>query len=297
MEGLTRAAALALGVLVALAAEAAGDVSWYTQIDNDVAVHTDRWYTSGLRIARTNRLAENEYAEFGVLQEIYTPDVHRLDPTDRPYAGRLLVTAARHDFMPGLYRTLELDVGVRGPAALGRQSTEFVHRFIPAAGFDWSRQLPNRVDAQAIAVQTHEFALPAAEHARWALHYGAVLGNTVTFAHAGVEVRTGGPQAIAGPALRFAATPPLAAAGAQGWSAFAGVSGRWVAHNSLLSRNAIEFGPPIERIGGVARGAAGVAWSAPWGAVTFTAVADSPEFETQHTPHGFGILGLRVDFP
>ncbi len=291
-----RGAALALGGLAAFAAQA-GDVSWYTQIDNDVAVHTDRWYTSGMRIARTHRLAENEYVEFGLLQEIYTPDVHRLDAIDRPYAARLLATAARHDFMPGLYRTVEFDLGVRGPAALGRQSTEFVHRFIPAAAFDWSRQLPNRVDAQAIAVQTHEFALFAADHARWALHYGAVLGNTVTFAHAGAELRTGGPQAIANQALRFAATPPLTPAGAQGWSAFAGVSVRWVARNTLLERNAIQFGPPIERISGVLRGAAGVAWSASWGAVTLGVVTDSPEFETQHTQHGFGIVMLRLDLP
>ena len=82
----------------------------------------------------------------------------------------------------------------------------------------------------------------------------------------------------------------------QGWSGFAGVSGRWVARNQLLSQNANAIGPPIERENGVLRVAGGVAWSAPWGALTFSLVQDSREFVTQHSPHRFGILGLRLDF-
>ena len=184
----------------------------------------------------------------------------------------------------------------RGPAALGRQATEFVHRLIPAPDFDWSRQLPNEFDIQAVAVHTHELSPFEGEGTRLGLHYGAVLGNQVTFAHAGAEVRFGAAQAIAGTALRFAATPPLSPANAPGWSGFAGVSGRWIARNELLSKNANAIGPPIERENGVLRIAAGVSWAAAWGALTFSLVQDSREFKTQHSPHHFGILGLRLDF-
>src|SRR5262249_8997764 len=143
-----------------------------------------RWYTSGVRIARVAPSSEGRYFEIGILQEVYTPDTKSLAAIDRPYVGRLLLTGARHEFMDNLYRTLEIDAGVRGPDAMGRQATEFVHRIIPAPDFDWSHQLPNEFDIQAVAVQTHEFS-------PMAMHYGAVLGNQVTFLHAGAEVRFG----------------------------------------------------------------------------------------------------------
>ncbi|HEY2628920.1 MAG TPA: lipid A-modifier LpxR family protein, partial [Usitatibacter sp.] len=41
---------------------------WYLRVDNDVAFHTDRWYTSGVRIARVK-----DALEWGLTQEIYTP--------------------------------------------------------------------------------------------------------------------------------------------------------------------------------------------------------------------------------
>ena len=295
MEGLTKAAWLMACALVSTA-HAQGDAHWYAQVDNDVAFHTDRWYTSGVRIARAHKFDEGRYAEFGILQEVYTPDPYRVAPgtIDRPYAARLLFTAARHDFMPGLYRTLELDVGVRGPGAQGEDATAFVHRLVPAPDFDWSRQLPNEVDVQAIAVQTHDFKLAGSDRARWALHYGAVLGNQVTFLHAGTEIRTGGARAAQ--QLRFAATPPIPMDTGKGWNAFAGASARWVLRNELLSVNANAIGPPIERKDGVWRIAGGVEWSASWGALTFTLLQDSREFETQHSPHRFGSLGLRLDF-
>jgi hypothetical protein len=180
---------------------------------------------------------------------------------------------------------------------MGRQATETVHHIIPAPDFDWSRQLPDEFDIQAVAVQTHELSPFASDNTHLALHYGAVLGNQVTFAHAGLELRVGAAQSIAAQGMRFAATPPLSPGNAKpGWSGFAGVSGRWVARNELLSVNANAVGPPIERENGVLRVAGGIAWSASWGALTFSVVQDSREFVTQHSPHRFGTLGLRLDF-
>ena len=51
--------------LVSMGARADGDIHWYAQIDNDVAFQTDRWYTSGVRIARAHKFGEGKYAEFG----------------------------------------------------------------------------------------------------------------------------------------------------------------------------------------------------------------------------------------
>jgi len=297
MERLIRDALLAALALFSVGAYADDDVHWYVQIDNDVAFHTDRWYSSGVRIGRVKTLDENRYLEFGILQEIYTPDVQKISPfgIDRPYAGRLLFTAALHDFLPQTYRTLELDAGVRGESALGRQATQFVHHIVPAQHFDWSNQLPDEFDIQAVAVQTHDFAIYKTDRARWALHYGAVLGNQVTFVHSGVELRFGDPRAITPPALRFAATPPISPWNAKGWSGYVGASARAVLRNTLLSQNANAFGPPLERENGVYRFAGGIGWLAPWGALTFSLVQDSREFVTQHSPHRFGMLGLHID--
>ena len=64
---------------------------WYAQIDNDVAFHTDRWYTSGVRVARAHKLAEGKYAEFGILHEAYTPDPER--PSKGIWAIRVKMAA------------------------------------------------------------------------------------------------------------------------------------------------------------------------------------------------------------
>ena len=77
-----RAAALAALALAATSAPAADDARWYTQIDNDLVFHTDRWYSSGVRIARVQPTSEGRYFEIGILHEVYTPDTKSLAPID-----------------------------------------------------------------------------------------------------------------------------------------------------------------------------------------------------------------------
>ena len=292
MEGMRRLVGAGLALLVLCDARAAEDAQWYMQVDNDVAFTTDRWYTSGVRIARSHRSGDAQRIEWGVVQEIYTPNTNRFNPVDRPYVARLFLSGARHDYTADGHRTLELTAGVRGPSALGRQAQELVHRFIPAPDEDWSRQLPNRLDVQAIAVQSSDRAIDGGSQLHGVLHYGAVLGTNVTLAHAGVEVRAGEP--IEFPALRFAATPPLAAT--HGWSAFAGASGRWVLRNTLLAGSNDPTVSEVSRNPSVWRLAAGFAWTNAWGVMTFTLTQDSREFKTQQAMTRFGILALHLSF-
>jgi hypothetical protein len=311
-------AAFALGLLLAAACARADDRPlWYLQIDNDVVFGTDRWYTSGLRIARSFGAGEpaseagaalrawlrpaNTRAqrfEWGVVQEIYTPNTNLDTPaaTDRPYAGRLIVSGARHDALGDGGQTLEIDAGVRGSSALARQSQDFIHRFVPAPHTDWSRQLPYRFDGAAIGSRSWEFPIEAPLEARIVLHAGAVLGTIRTFGHAGIELRagTGGTTEIAQPALRFAATPPPSRTRA-GWSAFAGTSARYVLRDDLLQRNANPSGPPPMRDRGILRVAAGLAWQGRLGTLTFALVQDTREFEQQPRSDRFGILGLSFE--
>ena len=205
-----RRALAGLALAVAGVAGAAGrDAAWYVQVDNDVVFTTDRWYTSGVRIARLER-----DFEWGLVQEIYTPDAKNPRPVDRAPAGRLLASVAHHDRSAEVWCTLEAALGVRGPAALGRQSTDYIHRLIPAPAVDWSRQLENRLDAQLAFTRSEILGLGLVK-----AHYGAVLGTQRAFAHAGIEIRAGANRSMASALLRI----PVAA-----WaSSIRGPGPRW----------------------------------------------------------------------
>lgn len=261
----------------------AEDARWYLQVDNDVAFATDRWYTSGVRIAR-----ESGGIEVGVLQEIYTPEAKKWHPgvADRPPTARLLASVAKHDASPGLFQTIEILAGVRGPSASGRQSTHAIHQVIPAPYVDWSRQRPDEFDGTLVAVRSQ-----AIGNGGWQVHYGAQAGTQLIFAHAGVEWRWGtGTSRL----LRFAATPDMA--GASPWSAFVGASARGVARDELLAGNYDAALPAVDRRNGIARAAAGFAWRGRWATLTFEVAGDTREFAQQRAPHAFGSLALQATF-
>lgn len=290
----------ALALLAAgasLGATAAEQPGWYLQVDNDVIDHTDRWYTSGMRVADVLERGDHEI-EWGVLQEIYTPEAKRTNPIDRPNAARLLASVARHDRSDDAWRTLELDAGVTGPAALGRQAQDFVHRFVPAPHEEWGHQRSNRFDGDLAWVRTQDLGITRPGWPRVKAHYGAVLGNQIAFAHAGIELRIGGgaAAALSTPAIRFAATPPITSAADGSWSAFLGASVRAVAWNHLL-----DFAPNLDtatprRRRFVHRFLGGVTWAGRYAAVTFTLVDDAREFVGQRLGQNFGSLTLHVPF-
>jgi len=244
-----RSALVAIAALAAQAAAAAPQALWHAQVDNDVVFDTDRWYTSGVRIYRSAPLdRDSPLASFlrtastreqrfdaGIVHEVYTSDGHA-DPSapDRPNAGRLLLSLARHDVSADTLATLGVDAGVSGPAALGEQAQDFIHRIVPAPETDWSVQVGNRADVQLVGAWSHRLGLDAVPGAL-VVHGGAVAGTITAFAHAGIEWRTDGPAEAANPLLRFAATPPLARH-ARGLSFYAGASLRAVGRNRLLER-------------------------------------------------------------
>ena len=276
-------AALVLATGTCAAAE---DARWYVRIDNDVAFGTDRWYTSAARIARVK-----DGLELALVQNIYTPDAKNWHPgkDDRAPTAELLAVAAIHGRGPEYFQTLELALGVRGPSALGRQATNAIHHVIPAPDVDWSRQLGNQGEAH-LAFTRSQSVLGD----RVKLHGGATLGNQATFAHAGFEVRAGDTTS-ASPLLRFVSTPPFSSA-AHGWSAYAGASIRAIGRNGLISRNYDPFGPELEHRLGMTRIAAGVAWTRPWGTLTFDIAQDSKEFDAQTAPLRFGSLTVHLAF-
>ena len=284
-------------VLAALAAAgalgaAAEDARWYAKIDNDVLFHTDRWYSSGVRIARVAAEAGGA-SEWGLLHEVYTPEAKRFVPSvtlDRAPTARLLASHARHWSDDAHFLTLEGDLGVRGAGAQGERVTDAIHRIISAPRVDWSRETRSQIDASLAATDTRRFGIVD-------LHYGAVAGTERTFAHAGLQVNAG-PVAVPSEALRYVATPPFALAGGarEGWGAFAGASVRGVARDRLLDRSYDPTLPPPERRRAVARAAVGAAHAGRWALVSLTVVQESREFTAQRGPQRFGSLVVHIPF-
>lgn len=290
-------AAAAIAAWAALAASAA-DPRWYLQVDNDVFYGTDRWYTSGVRIA--GLLPRGDHTlELGLLQEIYTPEAKRHNDIDRPNEARLLASFARHDRTPRDWNTIEVDLGVAGPSALGRQAQELVHRVVPAPKEDWSHERTDRVDASLVWSRMRTLDDPRDGAPYFNGHYGVVLGNQLAFAHAGVELRFGhgeASRALETPALRFAATPPFGDPDHGSWTTFLGASVRAVAWNHLL-----DFAPGLDMQTPklrhvVQRYVGGIAWTGRSTQVTFTLVHDTREFEGQRRDAGFGSVTLHVAF-
>ena len=292
-----------LAVLAAMLASAAAcaqeerPARWYLQVDNDAFFNTDRWYSSGLRIARVEARGDHE-DEWGVLQEIYTPEAKFANPIDRPPAARLLATWARHERSAGDWRTYEIDVGVTGPSALGEQAQRIAHHFVHAPHENWDLQRGDQLDGDVILVRSVALPLQPAGLGLDA-HYGALAGNQLAFVHGGLEVRYGhgGALDLFSPVMRYAATPPLSRGKPDGsWSLFAGVSARAVLVNHLLDFQEGSTTPPLERKDVVGRLALGGTWLYRVASVSFAVVQETKEFVGQHRNQNFGSLTVHVSF-
>lgn len=283
------ALAAAMAGMALTAAAAQDQARWYVRMDNDLFFGTDRWYSSHMRLGRVQAHGAYEL-ELGLFQEIFTPEVKRYQSggIDRAPTARLLATVARHDRGPGLFQTLELSLGVRGPSAFGREVTDLIHKVVPAKEIVWSRQEGDRFDAQLAAVRS-------SEHDRWRLHHGAVLGNEIAFVHGGVELRFGA-RGASSAVLRHAATPPWSPAQAHGWSGFVGAGVRGIGRNRLVKRPYSAFGEELEPRRAVGRAAAGVGWSRPGLAVSFALVHETREFAAQRTGQEFGSVAVHAEF-
>lgn len=181
-------------------------------IENDylgrTRIHTDRWYTNGLLYARSyerNRppallaaALELGRRQFGLLadsprptttiffgQNIYTPsDITRTDQQvfDRPWGGWLFAGTGLSMFDGPRHRSVELKLGVVGPASMAEQVQRGFHKIIkdddPAG---WRNQLRPRLGLQASYMVTHRLTdedlgfLP-----RWAGVHGHARGTLGT---------------------------------------------------------------------------------------------------------------------
>jgi hypothetical protein len=323
--------ALAAAILLPLApaqAEVKPDAAsiWTFQTENDTISTqriTDRYYTAGLRLAWTSptdfapdlvsRLGRTLWGEgrqrigIELSQQIYTPSQTQLlvpDPRDRPYAGYLSANFSLLNDTDSHRSLLVLGLGVIGPAAGGEDAQNGFHRLIGEHNNrGWNSQIPNTPAIELL----HEriWRLPIGNIA--GLETDALpsltvgLGSVRDYAQVGISFRIGqGLDSDFGaprqrPGLSggdvFVPARPFA------WYLFAGVDGQAIAYDALLQSHPFRSGPHVRATWNVAELQAGVAVMFAGLRLTFTYVAQTPEFKDQAAGlHQFGSAALSVRF-
>lgn len=308
-------ASLLLALCAGIATASAATLE--TLVDNDTdafvpgAATTDRYYTQGARFTwfgepgALPRWAEgvarrlggrDEERRFGVAlgQEIYTPDAistsRRIDD-DRPYAAWLYGSAFLATRTDHRLRTLEVNAGMLGPSALGREAQSWWHGELgirQPRGWRWQI-----ADEPGVLVRVQERRRPWGPRRHFDLvpHAGFALGNVATYANAGATLRAGlplpddfGPSAI---------TPPgPGEPGRVHVYLFARAEGRAVARNAFLDGPLFTPGPHVTRIPlvGEAQLGAGVRWRSL--ALRYTFSYTTNEFRERTNAHEYGSFGI-----
>jgi lipid A 3-O-deacylase len=322
---------LALGAVIAFARPAAADnLSHITLLEENDSLpfNSDKHYTQGFRLGYlapdlkpdsawtapfgifdllgTGQNVSRRYS-FAFGQNIFTPKNGHLnppDPKDRPYAGWLYGsvnllqdTDARH------LDHLELDLGVVGPAALGKQIQNGFHDLIGVGTFEgWHDQLKD--EPGLVLVYDRSWHVPLLgndnEGVDLVPETGATIGNVYDYAEIGSLLRMGwnlqadyGPNRIR-PAL--SGTDYVNADRMQSrWGGyfFLGAQGRAVARNIFLQGNTFARSAHVGAktfVGDLETGFS--VYEYPGFRLDISAMRRSVEFQGQRAPDVLGIVAV-----
>ena len=296
--------------------------NWSLVVENDLFQDADRFYTNGIRIghALPERLTpgwlesiaagtglfpdSSEYRSvFTLGQNMYTPrdiTVPIPDPEDRPYAGWLYATAGIAGVKDDRLNSLELSVGVVGPASGAGEVQDWFHGLIGADDPQgWDFQLEN------------ELALMATYQRQWnarnrdlgpfeigfSPHAGFAVGNVFTYANGGATLRFGQDmEQDFGPPRIQPSVPGAGLVGTDGWGwyVFASAEGRAVAQNIFLDGNTFVDSPSVDKHPFVADVQLGFVLGTGAVKLGYTHVFRTEEFEGQDDNAGFGAFSLTI---
>jgi lipid A 3-O-deacylase len=288
--------------------------------------NSDRHYTNGVRIAWLS--ADDDVPEWGkelgdalpflnpearrrigwsLGHNLYTPQDKKtrdLVRDDRPYAAFLYVGLALQSETESRLDTLELDVGVVGPAALGKPIQNNYHPLIGAdRAYGWNHQIRN--EPGVALVWERKWRLLAdqpPDTLAWDVipHLSGSVGNVFTYAGAGATFRFGddltsdfGPPRIR-PALPGSSS--FRPRDSFGWYLFAGAEGRAVVRDIFLDGNTFTDSHSVSKKPLVADVQAGFALMFERARVTFTQIMRTKEFEGQDRPDFFGSISISARF-
>ncbi|MDX1580397.1 MAG: lipid A deacylase LpxR family protein [Alphaproteobacteria bacterium] len=277
------------------------------------------WYDFGTKVPGfVNWLADlvpgmelNETAStyYSLGHNLYTPeDISAVepDPSDRPYAAFLYVSAGLSNVTRNHIDDLELTLGVIGPWALGEEIQKFIHDLVDAdEPMGWDSQLRN----EPAVILSWQRRWPEAWRAtsggvymRLMPHVGLSLGNIYTYAAGGVTFQLVPEQdkwqsqplrvkpAIPGSGIYAVAERRFA------WSLFAGFEGRVVARNIFLDGNTFRNSASVPKKELVLDASAGVSLTYGRLQISYTLNWRSKEFDGQNGSSLFGGISAGYRF-
>ncbi|MEZ5995246.1 MAG: lipid A deacylase LpxR family protein [Hyphomonadaceae bacterium] len=301
-------------------------------VENDsLSSGADRNYTSGIKLAYVSPSAgvpdwlegaggftralsgsNPDFWGISIGQSIFTPEdieANPAPPDQHPYAGWLymqIMVGAEEDRSDGraprYLDTYELEFGIVGPSALGRQAQSGIHQLLGAPHPNgWDSQLNDEFafalsfDRRWRALRVFADVVPGGIEADLTPSAGATLGTLRDEARVGLTARIG--QRIDNDYGPPRVRPSLAgvehfSGGPLAWSLFAGVQGRAVAHNLFLDGNTFQDSASVDRNPYVADFQTGFSISAGDWRLAYTYVWRTEEFSTQPTRQDFGALAL-----
>ncbi|SFG55124.1 lipid A deacylase LpxR family protein [Neptunomonas qingdaonensis] len=335
-------ALLALYVYTAPVTAAPWTLNLY--FENDLFADTDQSYTNGLRLAWVSpdidtylydpqlpawlrevnywftplypdpeniKDGVNRNLVFTIGQQMYTPEDRErttLDPSDRPYAGWLYAGFGYHAKTKNRLNSVEVNLGVVGPAALGQEAQDMVHRARDIALFQgWDNQLQNEPGIQLVWENKRRLAKkPIFGRFGYDIitHYGASLGNVATYANTGAEIRFGVrlPDDFGTSSLRPGGDnsapgnqdPRLR----QGWGVhtFISIDSRLVAHNIFLDGNSVRDSHSVDKKYLVADAAFGIAGVYNKWKVSYAQVYRTKEFKGQEDAQSYGSFSVAYSY-
>lgn len=298
-------------------------------IENDMLAHSDRYYTNGLKLGigvpgdtLSNVLCDvadlvfpplvsRQDRHFGWFlgQNLYTPKLITVaapQPFDRPWAAWLYLGGVVQHADNNNLNTIEVDVGMVGPAALGEQVQTTWHRWIGASKPQgWGNQIPNEPAFLVSYVHKQKFK---SDYFEAIPHVGGTVGNVFTLARAGGIVRAGinmtgfGPDSIepGGAMLQSThkANDPHQPDKLEIYG-FAGVDARLVARNIFLDGTLFRDSPSVTRRDYVHDFTVGASMKYQWLRISFTRIIRSEEFYTAKGGGGkqtFDSVNLGLEF-
>jgi hypothetical protein len=241
---------------------------------------TDRYYTNGIKFGGgvsaepvieyvfkmpaqrvLERITDNRgNMQFGLFlgQNLYTPKritVAQPQPFDRPWAAWLYVGGVAQNVEGNRLQTVELDLGMVGPSALGKPVQSEWHNLVNAdEPRGWSNQLHD--EPGVLLAYLEKWRYGPASGAQAVTHFGITLGNVMTLARGGGMVRVGhnmsgfGPDTIEPGGAMLQRTRQFDSASARNapeWYVFAGLDARLVARNIFLDGNTFRNSASVDR--------------------------------------------------
>jgi lipid A 3-O-deacylase len=245
-------------------------------IENDSFGSSDQYYTNGIKIgggipadkvsrfftlppnALLDAITDGASNHFGLFigQNMYTPrdiTIATPQPNDRPWAAWLYVGAVAQSVKDDRLHTVEFDLGVVGPPALGRQVQTASHNLVDAPEPQgWANQI--RTEPGFLLTYLHKRRYGDSSGVQLVPHIGATVGTIATFARAGALIRAGqnmtgfGPDGIEPGGAMLKNTRRQQDEGRARpyeWFVFAGADGRLMGHNTSLDGSLFRSGPGV----------------------------------------------------